>query len=173
MILIDTRATGSLRSCRPKSYFGRSLEVERWASSTRLASALESLPGFESKSFNLTASALSVLTHDIDLTITIVCAPQSEASFSRLGLFRLNQRYGCPKRAGRDPSQADRARVSDEIIFQMDCLHKLSRHEMPIVNLPTAIEKAVKYYALALPSEHYISVYTSSGYVCSFLDVEL
>jgi RimK family alpha-L-glutamate ligase len=47
----------------------------------------------------------------------------------------------------------------DEIIFQMDCLHKLSRHEMPVINPPAAIEKAVdKYYALALLSEHGIPV---------------
>jgi len=43
----------------------------------------------------------------------------------------------------------------DEIIFQMDSLHKLARHGMPIINPPAAIEKAVdKYYTLALLNEH-------------------
>jgi len=47
----------------------------------------------------------------------------------------------------------------DEIIFQMDALHKLARHGMPIVNPPAAIEKAVdKYYTLALLSEHGLPV---------------
>jgi RimK family alpha-L-glutamate ligase len=47
----------------------------------------------------------------------------------------------------------------DEIIFQMDGLHKLGRRGMPIINPPGAIEKAVdKYYTLALLSEHGISV---------------
>ncbi len=47
----------------------------------------------------------------------------------------------------------------DEIIFQMDCLHKLSRHGMPVINPPSAIEKAVdKYYALALLNENHIPV---------------
>lgn len=47
----------------------------------------------------------------------------------------------------------------DQIIFQMDCLHKLARHGMPVINPPTAIEKAVdKYYTLALLSEHGIPV---------------
>lgn len=47
----------------------------------------------------------------------------------------------------------------DEIIFQMDSLHKLSRRGMPIINPPAAIEKAVdKYYTLALLSEHGIQV---------------
>ena len=45
----------------------------------------------------------------------------------------------------------------DEIIFQMDCLHKLSRQGMPVINPPGAIEKAVdKYYALALLNENHI-----------------
>jgi glutathione synthase/RimK-type ligase-like ATP-grasp enzyme len=47
----------------------------------------------------------------------------------------------------------------DEIIFQMDGLHKLGRRGMPIINPPGAIEKAVdKYYTLALLSEHGIPV---------------
>jgi len=47
----------------------------------------------------------------------------------------------------------------DEIIFQMDGLHKLARRGMPIVNPPAAIEKAVdKYYTLALLSEHGLPV---------------
>lgn len=47
----------------------------------------------------------------------------------------------------------------DEIIFQMDGLHKLARHGMPIINPPSAIEKAVdKYYTLALLSEHGLPV---------------
>lgn len=47
----------------------------------------------------------------------------------------------------------------DEIIFQMDSLHKLARHGMPIINPPAAIEKAVdKYYTLALLSEHGLPV---------------
>jgi len=47
----------------------------------------------------------------------------------------------------------------DEIIFQMDGLHKLARHGLPIINPPAAIEKAVdKYYALALLSEHGLPV---------------
>ena len=47
----------------------------------------------------------------------------------------------------------------DEIIFQMDGLHKLARHGMPVINPPGAIEKAVdKYYTLALLSEHGIPV---------------
>lgn len=47
----------------------------------------------------------------------------------------------------------------DEIIFQMDSLHKLARHGLPIINPPAAIEKAVdKYYALALLSEHGLPV---------------
>lgn len=42
----------------------------------------------------------------------------------------------------------------DEIIFQMDVLHKLWRMGLPVINPPPAIEKAVdKYYALALLSE--------------------
>jgi len=47
----------------------------------------------------------------------------------------------------------------DEIIFQMDGLHKLARHGMPVINPPAAIEKAVdKYYALALLSEQGLPV---------------
>ncbi len=47
----------------------------------------------------------------------------------------------------------------DEIIFQMDGLLKLARHGMPIINPPSAIEKAVdKYYTLALLSEHGLPV---------------
>jgi RimK family alpha-L-glutamate ligase len=47
----------------------------------------------------------------------------------------------------------------DEIIFQMDALHKLARHEIPIINPPSAIEKAVdKYYALTLLSENGLPV---------------
>jgi len=47
----------------------------------------------------------------------------------------------------------------DEIIFQMDGLHKLAREGMPIINPPASIEKAVdKYYTLALLSEHGIPV---------------
>ena len=47
----------------------------------------------------------------------------------------------------------------DEIIFQMDGLHKLARHGMPVINPPAAIEKAVdKYYALALLNEQGIPV---------------
>jgi RimK family alpha-L-glutamate ligase len=47
----------------------------------------------------------------------------------------------------------------DEIIFQMDGLHKLARRGMPIINPPVAIEKAVdKYYTLALLSEHGLPV---------------
>jgi len=47
----------------------------------------------------------------------------------------------------------------DEIIFQMDSLHKLARHGMPIINPPPAIEKAVdKYYTLALLNEHGVPV---------------
>ena len=47
----------------------------------------------------------------------------------------------------------------DEIIFQMDSLHRLARYGMPIINPPAAIEKAVdKYYTLALLSEHSLPV---------------
>jgi RimK family alpha-L-glutamate ligase len=47
----------------------------------------------------------------------------------------------------------------DEIIFQMDGLHKLAREGMPIINPPAAIEKAVdKYYTLALLNERGIPV---------------
>ncbi len=42
----------------------------------------------------------------------------------------------------------------DEIIFRMDMLHKLERLGVPIVNRPSAIEKAVdKYYALTVLEE--------------------
>ena len=47
----------------------------------------------------------------------------------------------------------------DEIIFQMDGLHKLAREGMPIINPPAAIEWAVdKYYTLALLNERGIPV---------------
>jgi RimK family alpha-L-glutamate ligase len=47
----------------------------------------------------------------------------------------------------------------DEIIFQMDSLHKMARLGMPVINPPPAIEKAVdKYYALSLLSEHGLPV---------------
>ncbi len=47
----------------------------------------------------------------------------------------------------------------DEIIFQMDVLHKLSRSGLPVINNPLAIEKAVdKYYTLSLLSESGIPV---------------
>ena len=47
----------------------------------------------------------------------------------------------------------------DEIIFQMDSLHKMARRGMPVINPPAAIEKAVdKYYALSLLSEHGLPV---------------
>jgi len=47
----------------------------------------------------------------------------------------------------------------DEIIFQMDGLHKLARGGMPVINPPAAIEKAVdKYYTLALLNEHGLPV---------------
>jgi RimK family alpha-L-glutamate ligase len=43
----------------------------------------------------------------------------------------------------------------DEVIFQMDTLHTLSRAKLPVINHPSAIEKAVdKYYALALLEEN-------------------
>jgi len=47
----------------------------------------------------------------------------------------------------------------DEVIFQMDMLHKLWRTGLPVINQPSAIEKAVdKYYTLALLSEKGIPV---------------
>ncbi|MGB9023422.1 MAG: RimK family alpha-L-glutamate ligase [Candidatus Bathyarchaeia archaeon] len=47
----------------------------------------------------------------------------------------------------------------DEVIFQMDGLHKLAREGMPIINPPAAIERAVdKYYTLALLNERGIPV---------------
>lgn len=47
----------------------------------------------------------------------------------------------------------------DEVIFQMDVLHKLWRTGLPVINQPSAIEKAVdKYYTLALLSEKGIPV---------------
>ncbi len=47
----------------------------------------------------------------------------------------------------------------DEIIFQMDGLHKLARRGMPVINPPSAIEKAVdKYYTLALLDEQGVPV---------------
>lgn len=40
---------------------------------------------------------------------------------------------------------------TEEIIFQMDVLHKLNREDLIIINHPSAIEKAVdKYYTLSL-----------------------
>jgi len=45
----------------------------------------------------------------------------------------------------------------DEVIFQMDMLHKLQRAGVPVINQPSAIEKAVdKYYTLALLEENMI-----------------
>lgn len=47
----------------------------------------------------------------------------------------------------------------DEVIFQMDMLHKLSRSGLPVINHPSAIEKAVdKYYALSILDEKGVSV---------------
>jgi RimK family alpha-L-glutamate ligase len=47
----------------------------------------------------------------------------------------------------------------DEVIFQMDMLHKLWRAGLPVINQPSAIEKAVdKYYALALLAESGIPI---------------
>jgi RimK family alpha-L-glutamate ligase len=47
----------------------------------------------------------------------------------------------------------------DEVIYQMDMLHTLSRAGLPVINQPSAIEKAVdKYYALSLLSEKGIPV---------------
>jgi len=47
----------------------------------------------------------------------------------------------------------------DEVIFQMDTLHKLSRCGLPVINQPSAIEKAVdKYYALSLLDEKRVPV---------------
>ena len=47
----------------------------------------------------------------------------------------------------------------DEVIFQMDVLHKLWRLGLPVINQPSAIEKAVdKYYALALLEESRIPI---------------
>jgi RimK family alpha-L-glutamate ligase len=47
----------------------------------------------------------------------------------------------------------------DEVIFQMDVLHKLSRMKLPVINTPSAIEKAVdKYYTLTLLGERGIPV---------------
>jgi RimK family alpha-L-glutamate ligase len=47
----------------------------------------------------------------------------------------------------------------DEVIFQMDVLHKLSRSGLPVVNHPSAIEKAVdKYYALTILDERDVPV---------------
>ena len=47
----------------------------------------------------------------------------------------------------------------DEVIFQMDVLHKLWRVGLPVINQPSAIEKAVdKYYALALLEESGIPI---------------
>lgn len=42
----------------------------------------------------------------------------------------------------------------DEVVFELDVLHKLSRIGIPVINNPSAIEKAVdKYYTLSLLSE--------------------
>lgn len=47
----------------------------------------------------------------------------------------------------------------DEIIFSLDLLHRIERLGIPVVNPPSAIEKAVdKYYALALLEENSIKV---------------
>jgi ribosomal protein S6--L-glutamate ligase/tetrahydromethanopterin:alpha-L-glutamate ligase len=47
----------------------------------------------------------------------------------------------------------------DEVIFQMDVLHKLLRSGLPVINHPSAIEKAVdKYYALSLLEEKGVPV---------------
>lgn len=47
----------------------------------------------------------------------------------------------------------------DEVIFQMDMLHKLWRTGLPVINQPSAIEKAVdKYYALTVLNEKEIPV---------------
>jgi RimK family alpha-L-glutamate ligase len=47
----------------------------------------------------------------------------------------------------------------DEVIFQMDMLHKLLRTGLPVINQPPAIEKAVdKYYALTILNEKGIPV---------------
>jgi ribosomal protein S6--L-glutamate ligase/tetrahydromethanopterin:alpha-L-glutamate ligase len=47
----------------------------------------------------------------------------------------------------------------DEIIFQLNILHKLARNGLPVVNSPASIEKgADKYYTLALLSENNLPV---------------
>jgi RimK family alpha-L-glutamate ligase len=47
----------------------------------------------------------------------------------------------------------------DEIIFRLDLLHRMERGGVPIINSPSAIEKAVdKYYALSLLAEHGLPV---------------
>jgi RimK family alpha-L-glutamate ligase len=47
----------------------------------------------------------------------------------------------------------------DEIIFRMDMLHKLARTGLPVVNHPSAIEKAIdKYYTLTLLAEKGVPV---------------
>jgi len=47
----------------------------------------------------------------------------------------------------------------DEIFFRLDLLHRLERLGIPIINPPSAIEKAVdKYYALSLLEENGIRV---------------
>jgi len=47
----------------------------------------------------------------------------------------------------------------DEVIFQLDVLHKLRRADLPVINHPSAIEKAVdKYYALAVLEERGIPI---------------
>lgn len=47
----------------------------------------------------------------------------------------------------------------DEIIFRMDYLHRMERLGLPLINPPSAIEKAVdKYYALTLLEENGLKV---------------
>jgi len=47
----------------------------------------------------------------------------------------------------------------DEVIFQMDLLHKLSRSGLTVINHPSAIERAVdKYYALSILDEKHVPV---------------
>jgi RimK family alpha-L-glutamate ligase len=47
----------------------------------------------------------------------------------------------------------------DEVVFQMDMLHKLSRSGLPVINHPSAIERAVdKYYALSILDENDVPV---------------
>ncbi len=47
----------------------------------------------------------------------------------------------------------------DEVIFRLDVLHRLDRLDLPVINHPSSIEKAVdKYYALTLLEENGIKV---------------